>query len=169
MQYQCASRQDWSHKAQDFAPVSRFCPGEVEQLIIDVEADIEALPNISRPFAVSPSISAAMKRADSHGEVISIPRNELTNELFVHLWSRDDPYPIVVKPVPGQKLFQYPWTPEFFAKILGTTACNAQDCETGAIIPTSIAEFYGQFGQESDTRTVTRLKVIQSPCIALSI
>jgi len=118
---------------------------------------------------VSPSISAAMKRADSHGEVISIPRNELTNELFVHLWSRDDPYPIVVKPVPGQKLFQYPWTPEFFAKILGTTACNAQDCETGAIIPTSIAEFYGQFGQESDTRTVTRLKVIQSPCIALSI
>ena len=101
-----------------------------------------------------------MQRADSNREIISIPRNELTNDLLVHLWARDDPYPLVVTPIPGQKLLQYPWTPEFFTNITGRTKCDAQDCETGEIIPTTVGDFYGLFGKESDNRRVLRLKVL---------
>ena len=68
------------------------------------------LPKIppSRPFVVPPAISAAMTRADRDRKIISIQHNELTNELFDHLWARADPYPLVITPIPGQKLLQHP-------------------------------------------------------------
>jgi [histone H3]-dimethyl-L-lysine9 demethylase len=143
------------HTFPDFTPISRFAPGEVKQLILE----IEMLPNIppSRPFAVTPAIAAAMTRADCDRKVISIQHNELTNELFDHLWDRADPYPLVVTPIPGQKLLQYPWSPEFFANITGTTECKAQDCETGEIVQTTVGGFYGLFGKNFDR--ILRLKV----------
>ena len=145
------------HTFPDFTPVSRFAPGEVKQLILE----IGMLPKIppSCPFVVPPAISAAMTRADHDRKIISIQHNELTNELFDHLWARADPYPLVITPIPGQKLLQHPWTPEFFTKIIGTTACKAQDCETGEIVSTTVGKFYGLFGKECDTRQVLRLKV----------
>jgi lysine-specific demethylase 3 len=154
------------HTLPDFTPISRFAPGEVKQLILE----IGMLPNIppSRPFDVTPAIADAMTRADCDRKVISIQHNELTNELFDHLWARADPYPVVVTPVPGQKLLQYPWSPEFFMNITGTTECKAQDCETGEIVPTTVGGFYSLFGKECDTRQVLRLKVscyfAISPC-----
>jgi hypothetical protein len=154
------------HTFPDFTPISRFAPGEVKQLILE----IGMLPNIppSRPFTVTPAIAATMTRADCDRKVISIQHNELTNELFDHLWAHADPYPLVITPIPGQKLLQYPWTPEFFTNIIGTTPCKAQDCETGEIVPTTVGDFYGQFGKECDTRRVLRLKVLCyfaiSPC-----
>ena len=135
------------HTLSDFAPISRFAPGEVEQLILDIETTLRNIPP-PHPFAVTPSIAAAMQRADSNREIISIPRNELTNDLFVHLWARDDPSPLVVTPTPGQKLLQFPWTPEFFTDVAGKTRCEAQDCETGDIIPTMVGDFYSLFGKE---------------------
>jgi lysine-specific demethylase 3 len=147
------------HTLPSFAPISRFAPGEVEQLILDIETTLHNIPP-SRPFTVTPSIAVAMQRADSNREIISIPRNELTNDLFVHLWARDDPYPLVVTPTPGHKLLQYPWTPEFFTNITGRTGCNAQDCETGDIVPTTVGDFYSLFGKEYDDRQVLRLKVL---------
>jgi hypothetical protein len=135
------------HTLPDLAPISQFAPGEVEQLILDIETMLHNIPP-SRPFAVTPSIAAAMQRADSNRKTISIPRNELTNDLFVHLWARDDPYPLVVIPTPGQKLLQFPWTPEFFMDVTGKTQCEAQDCETGDIIPTTVSDFYSLFGKE---------------------
>jgi hypothetical protein len=129
IQHQCLSRPGLYHTLPDFAPISRFAPGEVKQLILGIETTLHNTPP-PHPFTATPSIAAAMRRADSHREIISIPRDELTNDLFVHLWARDDPYPLVVTPIPGQKLLQYPWTPKFFMGITGGTACNAQDCET---------------------------------------
>jgi hypothetical protein len=104
-----------------------------------------------------------MERADSVREIISIPHNELTNELFDHLWAREDPYPIIVTPIPGQKLLQYPWTPEFFARVTGNTECDAQDCETGDIVRTTVGAFYSLFGKEDDARRVVKLKVFTVP------
>jgi [histone H3]-dimethyl-L-lysine9 demethylase len=101
-----------------------------------------------------------MQRADSNREIISIRHNELTNDLFVHLWARSDPYPLLVTPIPGQKLLQYPWTPEFFTDITGKTPCDAQDCETGEIVRTTVGDFYSLFGKECDNRRVLRLKVL---------
>jgi [histone H3]-dimethyl-L-lysine9 demethylase len=150
----------------DITPISRFAPGEVKQLIFE----IKMLPDIppSRPFTVTPTIAAAMARADCDREVISIQHNELTNELFDHLWAREDPYPLVITPVPGQKLLQYPWTPAFFTNIIGTTPCKAQDCETGKVVSTTVGDFYRLFGTECNTRPVLRLKVscyfAISPC-----
>ena len=128
------------------------------------------LPNIppSPPCLVTPAIAAAMKRADCDRKIISIQHNELTNELFDHLWARADPYPLVVTPIPGRKLLQYSWSPEFFTDIAGATDCKAQDCETGEIVPTTVGDFYSLFGKECDTRRVLRLKVLCyfaiSPC-----
>jgi hypothetical protein len=165
IQHHCLARTTVYHTFPDFTPISRFAPGEVKQLILE----IELLPNIppSRPFAATPAIAAAMARADCDRKVISIQHNELTNGLFDHLWARADPYPLVVTPIPGQKLLQYPWTPEFFTKIIGTTACKAQDCETGEIVPTTVGDFYGLFGEECDTRRVLRLKVSSHFAISL--
>jgi hypothetical protein len=146
------------HALPDFAPISRFAPGEVEELILDIETTLRNIPP-SRPFAVTPSIAAAMQRADSNRDIISIPRHELTNDLFVHLWDRDDPYPLVVTPTPGQKLLQFRWTPEFFTEVTGKTPCDAQDCETGDIVPTTVGDFYSLFGK-SDNGQVLRLKVL---------
>ena len=129
----------------------------MEQLILD----IKALPiQPSRPFTVPRTISAAIQKADSDREVISIQHNELTNELFVHLWAREDPYPLVVTPVPGQRLLQYPWSPEFFTSLTGKTKCNVQDCETGDIIPMMVGDFYALFGNEHDDTRVLKLKVL---------
>ena len=156
IQHQCLSRTGSCHTLPDFAPISRFAPGEVKQLILDIETALHNIPP-SHPFTVTPSIAAAMRRADSHREIISIPHNELTNDLFVYLWARDDPYPLVVTPIPGQKLLQYPWTPKFFMDITGSTLCYAQDCETGDIVPTTVRDFYSLFGKEYEQ--VLRLKV----------
>ena len=156
IQYCCLSRTKSYHTFPDFAPISRFAPGEVKQLILDIETTLHNIPP-PRPFTVTPSIAAAMQRADSHREIISIPHNELTNDLFVYLWARDDPYPLIVTPIPGQKLLQYPWTPKFFIGITGGTSCNAQDCETGEIVPTTVGNFYSLFGKEYEQ--VLRLKV----------
>jgi lysine-specific demethylase 3 len=118
------------------------------------------LPNIPpSPFVVTPAVAAAMARADCDRMIISIQHDRLTNELFEHLWARADPYPLVVTPIPGRKLLQYAWSPEFFTDIAGTTECKAQDCETGEIVPTTVGAFYGLFGKECDTRPVLRLKV----------
>ena len=114
----------------------------------------------SCPFTVTLLIAAAMQRADSNREVISIPHNKLTNDLFIHLWARDVPYPIVVTPIPRWKLLQYPWTPDFFTGITGRTECEAQDCETGDIVPTMVGDFYNLFGKECDNRQILRLKVL---------
>lgn len=123
--------------------------------------DIKALPTPpSRPFTVPRAISAAIQKADSDREVISIQHNELTNELFDHLWAREDPYPLVVTPVPGKKLLQYDWSPKFFMDLTGKTKCNAQDCETGDIIPMTVGDFYAQFGNKHDGRRVLKLKVL---------
>jgi lysine-specific demethylase 3 len=158
IQHQCPSRPGLYHTLPDFAPISRFAPGEVGQLILGIETTLHNTPP-PHPFTATPSIAAAMRRADSHREIISIPRDELTNDIFVHLWARDDPYPLVVTPIPGQKLLQYPWTPKFFMGITGGTACNAQDCETGDIVPTTVGDFYSLFGKEYDSRRVLKLKV----------
>jgi [histone H3]-dimethyl-L-lysine9 demethylase len=146
------------HTFPDFTPISRFAPSEVKQLILE----IGMLPKIppSRPFSVTPAIAAAMTRANCDRTVISIQHHKLTNELFDHLWARADPYPLVITPIPGQKLLQYPWTPEFFTNIIGTIPCKAQDCETGKIVPTMVGDFYGQFGKECDTRRVLRLTAL---------
>jgi len=152
--HQCSARPGSCHQLH---PTSRFGPDEVEQLILD----IKALPiQPSRPFTVPRTISAAIQKADSDREVISIQHNELTNELFVHLWAREDPYPLVVTPVPGQRLLQYPWSPEFFTSLTGKTKCNVQDCETGDIIPMMVGDFYALFGNEHDDTRVLKLKVL---------
>jgi hypothetical protein len=127
--------------------------------MLDIKTKLHNVPP-SCPFTVTPSIAAAMQRADSNREIISVSRDELTNDLFDHLWARDDPYPLVVTPSPGQKLLQYPWTPEFFTNITGSTRCEAQDCETGEIIPTTVGDFYSLFGKEYDNKRVLRLKVL---------
>jgi len=129
----------------------------VEQLILDIKALPIPPP---RPFTVPREISAAIQKADSDREVISIQHNVLTNELFVHLWAREDPYPLVVTPVPGQKLLQYPWSPEFFTDLTGTTMCLVEDCETGDIIPMMLRDFYALFGNKHDGKQVLKLKVL---------
>lgn len=129
----------------------------MEQLILDIKALPIPPP---RPFTVPREISAAIQKADSDREVISIQHNELTNELFVHLWAREDPYPLVVTPVPGQKLLQYPWSPEFFTDLTGTTMCLVEDCETGDIIPMMVGDFYAQFGNKHDGKRVLKVKVL---------
>jgi len=128
----------------------------VEQLILDIKALRIPPPH---PFTAPRAISAAIQKADSDRKVISIPHNELTNELFVHLWAREDPYPLVVTPVPGQKLLQYPWSPEFFTSLTGKTMCYAQDCETGDIIQMTVGDFYAQFGNKHDGKQILKLKV----------
>ena len=158
IQRQCLSRTGLYHTLPDFVPISRFAPGKVKQLILKIDVTLHNIPP-SRPFTAAPSIATAMQRADSHREIISIPHNELTNDLFVYLWTRDDPYPLVVTPIPGQKLLQYPWNPQFFIDITGRTVCNAQDCETGDIVPTTVGDFYSLFGKEYDGRRVLKLKV----------
>jgi [histone H3]-dimethyl-L-lysine9 demethylase len=158
IQHQCLSRTGQYHTLPDFAPISRFAPGKVKQLILNIKTTLHNIPP-PRPFTVTPLIAAAMRRADSHRETISIPHNELTNDLFVYLWAQDDPYPLVMTPIPRQKLLQYPWTPKFFMDITGRTPCDAQDCETGDIVPTTVGDFYSLFGKEYDNSRVLKLKV----------
>jgi hypothetical protein len=63
---------------------------------------------------------------------------------------------ISITPIPGQKLLQYPWTPKFFMDITGRTPCDAQDCETGDVVLTTVGSL---FGKEYDKRQVLKLKV----------
>jgi hypothetical protein len=152
--YQCSVRPGSCHELH---PTSRFGPDEVEQLILDINALPIPPPH---PFTVPREISFAIQKADSDREVISIQRDELTNELFVHLWAHEDPYPLVVTPVPGQKLLQYPWSLEFFTSLTGRIMCHVKDCETGDIIPMMVGDFYAQFGNKHDGKRVLKLKVL---------
>jgi hypothetical protein len=114
-------------------------------------------------FAVTPSIAAAMKRADNDREVITIRRKELTNELFAHLFSGDDPYPLLVVPDPGEKIFQYPWDANFFARVFANTDCEIEDCATGNKTPGTVGKFFGSFGKDDPTKAVKKLKVSCDP------
>ena len=70
--------------------------------------------------------------------------------------------PILLQPILSQistSHDSYPWTLEFFMNITCRTACDAQDCETGDIIATTIGDFYGLFGRGYDNRWILRLKV----------
>jgi hypothetical protein len=145
------------HELQDFSPTSRFHPGEVQQLV----SELKAVPFVFSPgpFAVPPSIAAAIHRADTEREVIQIRRKELSNELFAQLFSSDDPYPLLIVPDPGEKIFQYLWDADFFARVFGDTRCEIEDCTTGIKFPSTVGDFFRCFG-EYPTEQVLRLKVV---------
>ena len=103
-----------------------------------------------------------MKRADADREVITISRKDLTNELFAYLLDRDDPYPLVVVPDPGEILFQYPWDAEFFASIFPDTECDIENCATSIISRRKVAEFFRRFGRDDDAKLVEKIRVILS-------
>lgn len=158
-QYQsCTGKPASTHELQDFSPTSRFRPGEVQELLFDLETVPHALA--PTPFVMTSSIAEAMSRADANREVIKIRRKELTNELFAHLFSGDDPYPLVIVPDPGEKIFQYPWDAAFFGRVFIDSPCEIEDCATGIKSPSTVGEFFNSFGKDDATEKVSRLKVV---------
>jgi len=129
----------------------------VQQLV----SELKAVPPVFSPgpSVVTSSIAAAMHRADTEREVIQIRRKELSNELFSKLFSSDDPYPLLIVPDPGEKIFQYPWDANFFARVFNDTRCEIEDCTTGIKFPSTVGDFFRCF-YEYPTKQVWRLKVV---------
>lgn len=140
---------------QGFAPVSRFRCGEVQQLISNIKCTPE--PPKLPPYVPSEHILLAIEHAELHREIIKIPAEDMTNELFDFLWSSEHPYPFVVTGI--QERLQYPWSPDFFTQLLGDQQCLIQDCETSAVRVGTVREFFSHFGSDSTEREVLRLKV----------
>jgi hypothetical protein len=142
---------------EDFLPISRFQPGELENLIKVIKSLPE--PPIVPEYVPSDNIVAAMARADSLQETIRIPAHEMSNELLDHLWSRDDPYPFVVTDVTRD--LQYSFSPDFFREheVLGKQECIVQNCQTGEEYKSTVAEFFSRYGDQSEDRQPERLKV----------
>jgi hypothetical protein len=143
---------------EDFVPVSRFSPGELDDLIQVIESLPE--PPTTSQYVQSPKIVTAKAQAISMQEPITIAYDEMSNELFDHLWSsEEDPYPFVVTDV--TRYLQYTFSPEFFREydVLGDQPCIIQNCETGEELESTVAEFFSKYGSTSEGRQVLRLKV----------
>lgn len=141
----------------DFLPISRFLPGEPENLIKTIKSLPE--PSTAPVYVPCDSIAAAISQADSLRETIRIPSREMSNELLDHLWSPEDPYPFVVTDVTRD--LQYKFSPEFFREhdALGKQKCTIQNCQTGVEYESTVAEFFSRYGNESEDRQPERLKV----------
>lgn len=150
---------------EDFLPISRFQPGELENLIKAVKSLPE--PPIVPEYVPSDNIAATMARADTLQETIRIPAHEMSNELLDYLWSQDDPYPFVVTDVTRD--LQYSFSPDFFREyeVLSKQECIVQNCQTGEEYTSTVAEFFSRYGDQSDDRQPERLKVnfsVVRPC-----
>lgn len=87
-----------------------------------------------------------------------IKREELTNEVFDHLWSTPDPVPIVVPGVNAE--LEHSWDPAFFIEHFGDQICQVQNCyDPDMSMKQTIREFFSRFGQHYDGRLVLRVKV----------
>jgi hypothetical protein len=142
---------------EDFLPISRFQPEELENLIKAIKSLPE--PPIIPEYVPSDSTAAAMARADTLQETIRIPAHEMSNELLDHLWSQDDPYPFVVTDVTRD--LQYSFSPEFFREheVLSKQECIVQNCQTGEEYKSTVSEFFSRYGDQSEDRQPERLKV----------
>lgn len=142
---------------EDFIPISRFLPGELEDLIKTINSLPE--PHATSEYVPSQKIRAAMAQATAEWEAIRIPSHEITNELLDHLWSPEDPYPFVVTDV--TRYLQYNFNPAFFREhdVLGTQECTVQNCQTGKEFKCSVAEFFSNYGDESEDKQPLCLKV----------
>jgi hypothetical protein len=145
-----------SLKPEEFTPISRFSPGEVVQLIHTIET-IPPIPP-SRTFLVSKYIADCVKLADADRQVVTIHRKHVTHELFSYLWSTANPHPLLVR---GHQM-QLEWTPATFIHLMGSKPCKVQNCRTGEIFDSTVGEFFGRCGDESEEREVLRLKVIST-------
>ena len=122
-------------------------------------SDIEGLnePQVQPPYIPNKRIQSAMKRAELYREIIRIPADEMSNELFDFLWSSENPYPFVVTGIHSR--LQYPWSAEFFSNIMGDQECEIENCRTGAVHRIKVRDFFKNFGSDLDDEEVFRIKV----------
>lgn len=149
------SRSNVFHKVEDFAPISRFHPDEVQQTINIIE-DVLKVPSLLA-HNVNDSLSMEIETAHSKRDILRLSPDQITYELFDTLWYKDDPSPFIVYGVTAQS--QYTWNPQFFIEVLGETRCDIEDCKTGKVTRGFVKDFFSCFGKGSENGEVWRLRV----------
>jgi hypothetical protein len=129
----------------------------------DLILAINSLPKLPPAPVYVPNqrISTAIKLAQTHRQVVTIPWQDMTNDLFEYITAQEFGCPIVILGVTEK--FQFRWSPEFFIKYaaLGRQTCDVQNCHTGQVYSSTVEDFFRKYGDESEDREVLRLKVIQ--------
>ncbi|KZO94902.1 hypothetical protein CALVIDRAFT_193322 [Calocera viscosa TUFC12733] len=169
------------HNFENFIPVTEFIISELEAHILemkketdcDTDTSISAAAPLGMPSttAVDPDtivVVAADARSKSTWSppvdpsgVASLPVHEfhhtqLDEETFRKIWARGEP--LVVSGVLDKAQLQ--WTPQYFTEKHGTAACTIVDCDDdkAKLIPSTVAEFFNDFGHYDGRATILKLK-----------
>lgn len=122
--------------------------------------DTEAIPPAPPPVAYVPTqhIAEAMRLAECERRIMTIPCADLTDSLFDFLWSRDDPYPILV--TQANQGLQLDWDPPFFSKTFFNYPCQVQNCSTGEEFGSSVDQLFSRYGLCSNVGESWCIKVL---------
>ena len=130
-------------------------PGEVEQIIQDIDAISSILPQST--YMPNCQISEDILHARYDQCTLTIPCNDFTDSLLDALWSAEDPFPILITGATAG--LQLDLDPAFFIKTFYNFPCEVQNCTTGEIIETTVDAFFSLYGHDSDSDYVLRMKV----------
>jgi lysine-specific demethylase 3 len=156
----CSEQSGLPHFQSDFIPISRFRTDELSeaidemQVLVDHDTQDHSRDNELDGIIESMDAIVLTEQETSSDRVYSdleVPRfhtSHFSDAEFLRHWSQG--IPAIIGPIH----FQGHWDPQYFIKVFGLESVTLEDCETGNIILSTVAEFFMSFLAPGQRETI---------------
>jgi hypothetical protein len=158
----CSRQHGSPHSQTNFIPISRFQTDELSeaikemQLLVDQDTQDHSRDNELDGVLEGMAAMAPAAQAGSLYSELAAPKfhtSRFSDAEFLRHWSQG--LPAVVGPVH----FQGNWDPQYFIEAFGPEPVTLEDCETGNILMSTVAEFFTGFLTPGQREAIWKVKV----------